>query len=62
MVRSYIGTNGAGLWRLEPNGMTLNQVPQVSGQRVLQFLYEPTVTPRMLLVLTDLGLAVLRGP
>jgi len=58
----YIGTNGAGLWRLEPDGVTLAQVRQVSGQRVLQLVYEPTVTPSMLLVLTDQGLTVLRGP
>jgi len=58
----YIGTNGAGLWRLEPDGTTLTQVQQVSGQRVLQLVYEPTVTPSMLLVLTDRGLTVLRGP
>jgi hypothetical protein len=42
--------------------VTLKRVPQVSGQRVLQLVYEPTVTPSMLLVLTDLGLTVLRGP
>ncbi len=58
----YIGTNGAGLWRLEPDGVTLAPVKQVSGQRVLQLVYEPTVTPSMLLVLTDKGLTVLRGP
>ncbi|QRK12734.1 hypothetical protein JQX13_23490 [Archangium violaceum] len=58
----YIGTNGAGLWRLEPDGVTLTQVEEVSGQRVLQLVYEPTVKPSMLLVLTDLGLTVLRGP
>jgi hypothetical protein len=58
----YIGTNGAGLWRLEADGTTLTQVRQVAGQRVLQLVYEPTVTPSMLLVLTDQGLTVLRGP
>ncbi|RYZ35812.1 MAG: hypothetical protein EOO71_34135 [Myxococcaceae bacterium] len=58
----YIGTNGAGLWRLEADGTTLAKVPQVSGQRVLQLVYEPTVKPSMLLVLTDQGLTVLRGP
>lgn len=58
----YIGTDGGGLWRLEPDGTTLARVPQVSGQRVLQLVYEPTVTPSMLLVLTDKGLTVLRGP
>jgi hypothetical protein len=52
----YIGTDGAGLWRLEPDGTTLTQVQQVSGQRVLQLVYEPTVTPSMLLVLTDRSL------
>jgi hypothetical protein len=58
----YIGTDGAGLWRLEPDGVTLTQVRQVAGQRVLQLVYEPTVTPSMLLVLTDQGLTVIRGP
>ncbi|WP_434300475.1 hypothetical protein [Corallococcus exiguus] len=58
----YIGTDGAGLWRLEADGTTLAQVRDVSGQRVLQMVYEPTVTPSMLLVLTDKGLTVLRGP
>ncbi|HYO73351.1 MAG TPA: hypothetical protein VEU33_45530 [Archangium sp.] len=58
----YIGTDGAGLWRLEADGTTLAQVTQVSGRRVLQLVYEPTVTPSMLLVLTDQGLIVLRGP
>ncbi len=58
----YIGTNDAGLWRLEPDGVTLSRVTHVSGQRVLQLVYEPTVTPSMLLVLTDRGLTVLRGP
>ncbi|WP_210209322.1 hypothetical protein, partial [Ciceribacter sp. T2.26MG-112.2] len=58
----YIGTDGTGLWRLEADGTTLAQVRDVSGQRVLQMVYEPTVTPSMLLVLTDKGLKVLRGP
>jgi hypothetical protein len=58
----YIGTDGAGLWRLEADGATLARVAQVPGQRVLQLVYEPTVSPSMLLVLTDRGLTVLRGP
>nr|AIS92923.1 hypothetical protein [Stigmatella aurantiaca Sg a15] len=58
----YIGTNGAGLWRLEPDGTTLTQEQQVAGRRVLQLVYEPTVRPSMLLVLTESGLTVLRGP
>ncbi len=47
---------------IAPNGVTLAQVQQVSGQRVLQLVYEPTVKPSMLLVLTDKGLIVVRGP
>jgi len=58
----YIGTDGAGLWRLEADGATLARVAQVPGQRVLQLVYEPSVSPSMLLVLTDRGLTVLRGP
>jgi hypothetical protein len=58
----YIGTNGAGLWRLEADGTTLNRVDDVAGQRILQLVYEPSVKPSMLLVLTDKGLTVLRGP
>ncbi|MET0405515.1 MAG: hypothetical protein ABW123_24065 [Cystobacter sp.] len=58
----YIGTDGGGLWRLEPDGTTLQPVPGVEGRRVLQIVYEPTVTPSMVLVLTDQGLTVLRGP
>lgn len=58
----YIGTEGAGLWRLEADGKTLAQVGQVPGQRVLQLVYEPTVTPSMLLVVTERGVTVLRGP
>jgi hypothetical protein len=58
----YAGTNGDGLWRLEADGTTLARVAQVPGQRVLRLVYEPSVTPSMLLVLTDRGLTVLRGP
>lgn len=58
----YIGTDGQGLWRLEPDGVTLSQVGGIAGSRVRQLVYEPTVTPSMLLVLTDQGLTVLRGP
>jgi hypothetical protein len=61
-LRTRLPPNGSGLWRLEADGVTLKRVPQMSGQRVLQLVYEPTVTPSMLLVLTDLGLTVLRGP
>lgn len=57
----YIGTDGAGLWRMEPDG-TVNKVTQVAGSSVLQMVYVPIVTPSMLMVLTDHGLTVLRGP
>jgi hypothetical protein len=57
----YIGTDGAGLWRLEPDGASLSRVLQISAPRVQQLVYEPTVTPKMLLVLTDQGLWVIRG-
>jgi hypothetical protein len=58
----YVGTDGAGLWRLENDRTTLAVVPGVTGRRVLQLVYDPTVTPSMLYVLTDAGLSVLRGP
>jgi hypothetical protein len=58
----YIGTNGSGLWRLEPDGQKLAPVSQVAGQKILQLVYEPTVKPSMLLVVTDQGVTVLRGP
>jgi hypothetical protein len=37
-------------------------VEAVPGRRVLQLVYDPTVTPSMLYALTDAGLTVLRGP
>lgn len=58
----YVGTDGAGLWRLEPDGVTLKQVEGIDGKHVRQLVYEPSVTPTMLFVLTDRGLTVLRGP
>jgi hypothetical protein len=58
----YVGTEDAGLWRLEPDRTTLAQVEEVAGRRVLQLVYDPTLTPSMLYVLTDAGLTVLRGP
>jgi len=56
----FIGTNGAGLWRMDDQKQ-LSRVSGVDGGRVLQLLYDPTVTPAMLYVLTDKGLTVLRG-
>jgi hypothetical protein len=57
----YIGTGGGGLWRMEPDG-TLGRVDSVPGRNVIQLVYDPTVEPSMLLVLTNAGLTVLRGP
>lgn len=58
----YVGTENAGLWRLEPDGVTIAKVTTVPGTRVRQIGYEPTVTPTMVLVVTDAGVTVLRGP
>jgi hypothetical protein len=57
----YIGTANRGLWRREPDG-TVVRDGRVGGHRVLQLVYEPGITPTMLLVLTEHGLTVLRGP
>lgn len=57
----YIGTGGGGLWRLAPD-RALTKVEAVPGGSVLQLFYDPTLTPSMLLVLTNAGLTVLRGP
>jgi hypothetical protein len=56
----YVGTDGEGLWRLEADGETLARVDEVEGAKVLQLVYDPTVSPAMLYVLTDAGLTVLR--
>lgn len=58
----YVGTESSGLWRLEADGTTIARVTNVPGSRVKQLVYEPTVTPRMLAVVTDSGVTVLRGP
>lgn len=58
----YIGTMGSGLLRLEPDGVKLSRVSGVRGARVRQILYEPTVTPRMMLVVTEAGVTAIRGP
>jgi hypothetical protein len=57
----YIGTGGGGLWRLAGD-RTLTKVEAIPGANVQQLFYDPTVTPSMLLVLTNAGLTVLRGP
>jgi hypothetical protein len=56
----FIGTRGFGLWRLDAH-KRLSHVPGVEGPAVEQLLYDPTVKPAMLYVLTHAGLTVLRG-
>jgi hypothetical protein len=57
----YIGTNGSGLWKLAADG-TLSRVDEVPGSRVRTLVYEPELEPSMLLVLTNSGATLLRGP
>ncbi len=54
----FVGT-GAGLYRMDA-AESFTHVPQVPGA-VKQLVYDPTVTPSMLYVLTSNGLWVLRG-
>jgi hypothetical protein len=56
----YVGTHDAGLWRIADDGEAPTRVDTVSGDQVLQVVYDPTVKPTMLYVLTDTGLTVLR--
>ncbi|HYO67544.1 MAG TPA: hypothetical protein VEU33_15820, partial [Archangium sp.] len=56
----FIGTEGFGLWRMEGQ-KGLSHVEGVDGVVVKQLLYDPTVTPAMLYVLTNEGLTVIRG-
>lgn len=56
----FVGTEDQGLWRMDPS-LTLSRVPTVRGSHVRQLLYDPTVAPSMLYVLTNAGLTVLRG-
>jgi hypothetical protein len=56
----FIGTAGFGLWRLDEKKQ-LSHVEGVDGVVVEQLVYDPTVKPAMLYVLTDAGLTVLRG-
>ncbi|NPC84280.1 hypothetical protein HPC49_39465, partial [Pyxidicoccus fallax] len=56
----YVGTNDEGLWRIEADGESLTRVDDVKGKKVLQLVYDPTVAPAALYVLTDAGLTVLR--
>ncbi|MDY7230017.1 hypothetical protein [Hyalangium rubrum] len=55
----FVGTP-SGLWRLDAR-KELTRVSEVGGSRVRELLYDPTVKPGMLYVLTDAGLTVIRG-
>ncbi|RYZ33977.1 MAG: hypothetical protein EOO72_13500, partial [Myxococcaceae bacterium] len=56
----FIGTNAGGLYRLTP-AKTLEKVADVRGNKVLQLVYDSSLTSGMLLVLTSEGLTVIRG-
>ncbi|WP_375768578.1 hypothetical protein NR798_44020 [Archangium gephyra] len=56
----FIGTEGFGLWRLDGQQAPVH-VGGVDGTVVRQLLYDPTVKPAMLYVLTNAGLTVIRG-
>jgi hypothetical protein len=56
----FIGTQGFGLWRLDARKQ-LSHVGTVDGTVVEQLVYDPTVRPAMLYVLTNQGLTVLRA-
>ena len=59
----YIGTDNAGLWRMDPQ-KKFSKVSGVTGSRVREggLVYDPTVSPAMLYVLTNDALTVLRIP
>ncbi|MFL5320135.1 MAG: hypothetical protein ACJ790_10810 [Myxococcaceae bacterium] len=56
----FVATSGKGLWRMDASG-AFSRVSDVKGSEVKQLVYEPTVDPAMLMVLTDAGVTVLRG-
>lgn len=56
----FIGTQGEGLWRMDAQ-KRLERVQGIRGRRVRQLMYDNTVQPAMLYVLTEAGLTVLRG-
>lgn len=56
----YIGTDDAGLWVMDAQ-KSITKVTDVPGAKVQQLVYDPTVSPSMLLVLTTDALTVVRG-
>jgi hypothetical protein len=57
----FVGTDDKGLWRIFPDGR-VTRLSSVAGTRVVQLVYDSTVFPAMLWVLTNTGLTLLRGP
>ncbi|HZI12118.1 MAG TPA: hypothetical protein VE153_17160, partial [Myxococcus sp.] len=56
----FIGTQDQGLWRLKAD-KTLEQVKSVRGGRITTLVYDPTVSPAALYVLSDGEVFMLRG-
>jgi hypothetical protein len=56
----FVGTGDAGLWRMTGDG-AFHRVEEVPGRRVSQLVYDPTVEPSALYVLSAGRLHVLRG-
>lgn len=56
----FIATDDSGLWRMNAQGQ-FEKVSGVSGNRIRQLVYDPTVSPSMLYVLTSSTLYVIRG-
>jgi hypothetical protein len=57
----FVGTEDRGLWRVLDSGHAAH-ISQVQGTHVRQLVYDPTVLPPMLYVVTNAGLFVIRGP
>lgn len=56
----FIGTENSGLWRMDAEG-NLSRFSAVSGSRVRQLVYDPTVSPAALYVVSGDALYVVRG-
>lgn len=56
----FVGTEDKGLWRMTAGG-DFHRIEEVQGAMITQLTYDPTVSPPMLLVVSDATLSVLRG-
>lgn len=56
----FVGTEDQGLWRMLTDG-TFEKVGSVNGKKITQLVYDPNVSPPMLLVVADATLQVVRG-